>query len=56
VGTAFNELAGIEHEDLVGLTHGGQPVRENKRSSPAHQITKAFLDEGSDSELRLEVA
>jgi hypothetical protein len=41
VGSLFHELAGIEHEDLVGLTHGGQPVRNDKSGSAANEITKA---------------
>ena len=43
MGSLFHELAGIEHEDLVGLTHGGQPVRNDKSGSAANEITKALI-------------
>ena len=37
VGAGFHDPAGGDDDDSIHVPHGGEPVRDNERSAPAHQ-------------------
>src|ERR1019366_4745685 len=36
----------LDHQDLVRTANGGEPMRDDKRGAPVHQIGESFLDQG----------
>ena len=45
VRTLFNNLAMIDHEDAVGLAHGGQAVGDDEHGSALADAREVFLDD-----------
>src|SRR5439155_14215726 len=42
--TLFNNPASVEHDDLIDLMNGGQPMSHNQSCSAAHQVLDRFHD------------
>src|SRR5208282_5566316 len=45
VPAAFDDAPALDYENLVGAADGGEPVRDDERGAPAHQVAEALLDE-----------
>ena len=35
----------FDHQNLIGAANGGEPVRDDERRAPAHQLREAFLNQ-----------
>jgi hypothetical protein len=46
VGAAFGDAALVEHDDLVGIDHGGEPVGNDDRGPPRGHVADRRLDGG----------
>ena len=40
----FDDPAPVEHQDLVGVPHGGKPVGNDKAGALLHQALESLLD------------
>lgn len=56
VRPVLDDLAGVQHDDTVGVLHGGQPVGDDQRGAPAHQPLQRCLHLALDSLSSAEVA
>lgn len=45
MGSLFDEFAFGNHEDLIGVTNGGEAVGDNERGAVFHQALEGFVDE-----------
>ena len=43
MGAALHDAAGVEHDDLVGVAHRGQPVRDDQHRAVPHQPLDGLL-------------
>src|SRR5208337_2723104 len=46
VGTALDDAACLDHQDLVGAADGREAVSDDERGASTHQVGKAALDDG----------
>ena len=46
MGAALDDAAGFDDEDLIGAADGGEAVGDDEGGAAAHQVRKAFLNEG----------
>ena len=44
MGAAFDDLALLDDEDLVGAADGGEPVRDDEGRAALHEVAEAVLD------------
>ena len=40
----FHDAPVPHHQDTVGITEGGKPVRDNKAGTPLHHVLEGLLD------------
>ena len=48
VGAPFDDLAVMQHEDLVGVDDGAESMRNGDRGPTAHELGHGLLDLGLD--------
>ena len=41
MGPALDDAAGFEHQDLVGVDHGREPVRDDQRGAAGRDLAEA---------------
>lgn len=42
--SGFDDASGVEHDDPVGIDHGGEPVRDHQCGTPAAELGEFGLD------------
>src|SRR5260370_7588331 len=42
---ALDDASGFDHQDLLRAPNGRKPVRDHERSSAAHQVAQALLNQ-----------
>ena len=52
MGSRFDDLAGVEHDDAIRILDRGKPVRDDEDGAPLQQMLDRVLDEP----LRLRIA
>ena len=45
VGAPLDDLAGFQHENLVGAADRGKPMRDDKRGAALLELLQPLLDE-----------
>ena len=46
MGAALHDAPVLQHDDGVGVAHGGQPVGDHEHRAPFHQAVHALFDQG----------